>query len=69
LSHKESLVEIDSSVNSNCSLEASLLQRRRSLGEKPVAEEVLLVNTPSSLVPHPHDDYLSYDHNMPLGLV
>ena len=69
MSYKECLVEIDRSGNSNCSLEAALLQRRRSLGEKPVAEEVLLVNTPSSLVSHPHDNYLSYDHNMPLGLV
>ena len=69
MSHKECLVEIYSSGNFNRSLEAALLQRRRSLGEKPVAEEVLLINTPSSLVAHPHDDYLSYDHNMPLGLV
>lgn len=36
---------------------------------KPVTDEVLLINTPSSLMPHPHDDYLSYDHNMPLGLI
>ena len=69
MSHKECLVEISVSGNSNCSLEAALMQCRKSLREKPVAEEVLLVNTPSSLVPHLHDDYLSYDHNMPLGLV
>ncbi len=46
-----------------------MMQRHRSSAEKSIAEEVLLVNTPSSFVPHPGDDYLSYDHNMPLGLV
>jgi len=66
---KERLAEIIESGNSNSSLESTLMQRHRSAGEKQVAEEVLLVNTPSSLVPHPRADYLSYDHNMPLGLV
>lgn len=37
--------------------------------KKPIAKEVLLINTPSSEMAHPRDDYLSYDHNMPLGLV
>lgn len=32
-------------------------------------ERILLVNTPSSLMPHPRDDYLERDPNMPLGLV
>ncbi|RIE15890.1 B12-binding domain-containing radical SAM protein [Candidatus Cryosericum septentrionale] len=32
-------------------------------------DAVLLVNTPSSLMPHPRDDYLERDPNMPLGLV
>ncbi len=36
---------------------------------KSLVDEVLLINTPSSVIPHPVDDYLSYDHNMPLGLV
>jgi magnesium-protoporphyrin IX monomethyl ester (oxidative) cyclase len=35
----------------------------------PMIDGVLLINTPSSIFPHPRDDYLSYDHNMPLGLV
>lgn len=35
----------------------------------PLADEVLLINTPSAYMPHPRNDYLSYDHNMPLGLV
>jgi anaerobic magnesium-protoporphyrin IX monomethyl ester cyclase len=63
------LVEIGESRNSNSSLETTLTQRHGSAGEKQLAQEVLLVNTPSSSVPHPGDDYLSYDHNMPLGLV
>lgn len=33
------------------------------------ADRILLVNTPSSLMPHPRDDYLERDPNMPLGLV
>jgi len=37
--------------------------------KKRVRNEVLLLNTPSSMIPHPRDDYLSYDHNMPLGIV
>ncbi len=36
---------------------------------KKVSKNLLLVNTPSSLFPHPRSDYLSYDQNMPLGLV
>ncbi len=36
---------------------------------KPLSKNILLINTPSSIMPHPRDDYLSYDHNMPLGLV
>jgi len=36
---------------------------------KQVEDLVLLVNTPSSQMPHPRDDYLRYDHNMPLGLL
>jgi len=67
--NKGHLVEIDYSGNSNSSLEDTLIQRYRSEGDKQLAEDVLLVNTPSSLVPHTGDDYLSYDHNMPLGLV
>jgi radical SAM superfamily enzyme YgiQ (UPF0313 family) len=35
----------------------------------PRSNTVLLVNTPSSIMPHPRDDYLSYDQNMPLGIV
>jgi len=34
-----------------------------------IRDELVLVNTPSSLTPHPRDDYLQYDANMPLGLV
>jgi len=37
--------------------------------KKVVSDEVLLINTPSTSMAHPRDDYLSYDHNMPLGLV
>lgn len=69
MSHKEFFLENNDSGNSNSSLEAAMMQRHRSSIEKPIAQEVLLVNTPPSLVPHPGDDYLSYDHNMPLGLV
>jgi len=66
---KGHLVEIGGSRNSSSSLDATLMRRHRFAEGKQVAEEILLVNTPSSLVPHPGDDYLSYDHNMPLGLV
>jgi hypothetical protein len=37
--------------------------------KKPISNEVLFINTPSSIMSHPRDDYLSYDHNMPLGLI
>lgn len=67
--HKEFTAGTDWSGNSNSALEAALMQRHSSVRGKQVAEEVLLVNTPSSLVPYPRDDYLTYDHNMPLGLV
>lgn len=40
----------------------------RSL-KRDIQNKVLLVNTPSSLYPHPRSDYLKYDLNMPLGLV
>ena len=33
------------------------------------SDRVVLINTPSSVLPHPRDDYLSRDPNMPLGLV
>jgi anaerobic magnesium-protoporphyrin IX monomethyl ester cyclase len=66
---KGHLVEIGGSGNSNSSLDATLMQRHRSAEGKQLTEEILLVNTPSSLAPHAGDDYLSYDHNMPLGLV
>lgn len=36
---------------------------------QPPNEDVVLVNTPSSVVPHPRDDYLRRDPNMPLGLL
>ncbi len=52
MSDKECLVEVCKSGNSNCSLKAAVSQRRRSLGKKPVADEVLMVNTPSSLEAH-----------------
>ncbi len=32
-------------------------------------DEVLLINTPSAVMPHPLDDQFGYDANMPLGLV
>lgn len=37
--------------------------------KKVLSNDLLLINTPSSKLAHPRDDYLSYDHNMPLGLV
>lgn len=37
--------------------------------EKPLCNEVLLINTPSFVTPHPRDAYISCDNNMPLGLV
>jgi len=37
--------------------------------KKQFSEELLLVNTPSSELPHPRDEYLNFDLNMPLGLV
>lgn len=69
MSHKECLVEINGSGSSDSSLEAVLIRRYGSPGKKRLADEILLVNTPSSIVPHPGDDYFTYDHNMPLGLV
>ncbi len=36
---------------------------------KQVIDEILLINTPSAMRPYPGVDYLTYDHNMPLGLV
>ena len=35
----------------------------------PVTESVLLVNIPSTVMPHPLDDVVGFDANMPLGLV
>lgn len=32
-------------------------------------DRVVLVNSPSTILSHPRDDYLKYDQNMPLGLV
>lgn len=55
--------------NHDCSLDPDLTVRLRSARQKQVAEEILLINTPLSLQPHPHDNYLNFDHNMPLGLV
>ncbi|HLP48007.1 MAG TPA: radical SAM protein, partial [Candidatus Kapabacteria bacterium] len=37
--------------------------------KKTTHNEVLLINTPSSFISHPRNDYLKYDHNMPLGLI
>jgi radical SAM superfamily enzyme YgiQ (UPF0313 family) len=37
--------------------------------KKTTHDEVLLINTPSSFISHPRNDYLKYDHNMPLGLI
>ena len=52
-------------------LDAYALVRHLKLrSSRPVTtESVLLINTPSSLMPHPRDDYLERDPNMPLGLV
>lgn len=36
---------------------------------RPIEDKVLLVNTPSSVMPHPLDNRLGYDANMPLGIV
>ena len=36
---------------------------------KPLSNEILLINSPSSIMSHPKDDYLAADLNMPLGLV
>lgn len=35
----------------------------------PVTESVLLVNIPATVMPHPLDDVVGFDANMPLGLV
>ncbi len=37
--------------------------------DKKLCNKVLLINSPSSPIPHPRDDYLQFDNNMPLGLV
>lgn len=61
-----SVIDIGSYLVDSLAIVKHLFYRTEN---KSVADEVLLVNTPSSLMPHPHDDYLSYDHNMPLGLI
>ncbi|MCP4344358.1 MAG: B12-binding domain-containing radical SAM protein [Desulfobacterales bacterium] len=37
--------------------------------KRELANQVLLINTPSTILPHPRDDYLKFDNNMPLGIV
>jgi radical SAM superfamily enzyme YgiQ (UPF0313 family) len=37
--------------------------------KKETCKKVLLINTPSRQIPHPSDNSLKFDNNMPLGLV
>ncbi len=61
-----SIVDVGSYILDSLAIVKHLLYRAQ---KKPICNEVLLINTPSSIMAHPRDDYLSYDHNMPLGLV
>lgn len=61
-----SIFDITSFINDSLAITKHLLYRAQN---KSLSGNVLLINTPSSIMPHPRDDYLSYDHNMPLGLV
>jgi len=61
-----SIVDVGSYILDSLAVVKHLLYRAQ---KKPICNEVLLINTPSSIMAHPRDDYLSYDHNMPLGLI
>lgn len=61
-----SIVDVISYIMDSLAIVKHLLYRAQN---RPISNEVLLINTPSSIMAHPRDDYLSYDHNMPLGLV
>lgn len=61
-----SVLDVASFILDSMAIVKPLLYKAQN---KPIANEILLINTPSSIMPHPRDDYLSYDHNMPLGLV
>lgn len=61
-----SIVDVANYILDSLALVKHLLYKAQ---KKPISNEVLLINTPSSIMSHPRDDYLSYDHNMPLGLI
>jgi len=62
----DSIVDVASYILDSLGIVKHLLYKAE---KKPMSNTVLLINTPSSLTAHPRDDYLSYDHNMPLGLL
>jgi len=62
----ETIVDLTSYILDSLALVKHLLYKAEN---KSLSNEILLVNTPSSTMSHPKDDYLVNDHNMPLGLV
>lgn len=61
-----SVVDIADFILDSVALVKHLLYKSK---KKPINNEVVLINTPSSFISHPRNDYLKYDHNMPLGLI
>ncbi|MCP4631899.1 MAG: B12-binding domain-containing radical SAM protein, partial [candidate division Zixibacteria bacterium] len=62
----DEIVNLDSFIIDSIALVKHLYYRAL---QKSLIKEVLLVNTPASVLPHPRDEYIQYDNNMPLGLV
>jgi radical SAM superfamily enzyme YgiQ (UPF0313 family) len=62
----ETIVDLTSYILDSLALAKHLSYKADN---KSLSDEILLVNTPSSTLSHPKDDYLGNDHNMPLGLV
>lgn len=61
-----SVVDITGFILDSLALVSQLVYKS---SKKTTHNEVLLINTPSSFISHPRNDYLKYDHNMPLGLI
>ena len=60
------IIDVPGFIVDSLALIRHLSYRARSY---PLSDEVLLINTPSAVMPHPLDDRLGFDANMPLGLV
>lgn len=62
----DSVVDISEFIVSALALVKHLFYKTQKY---KMIDRVVLVNSPSTILSHPRDDYLKYDQNMPLGLV